>query len=39
MDRRGFLMAVLGLAGAASWPTPGYAEPLRQITFRVEGMT
>ncbi len=39
MHRRGFLVALAGLAGAAAWPRLVSAEPLKQITLRVDGMT
>ena len=39
MHRRGFLLALAALAGAAAWPAAGRAEPLKEITLRVDGMT
>ena len=39
MHRRGFLVALAALAGAAALPRPSYAEPLKQVTLRVDGMT
>ncbi len=39
MHRRRFLMGLGALAGAAFWSRPSHAEPLKQITLRVDGMT